>query len=277
MWTLLEFIPRKESREPSSGNKEGIGSNVTQLITKTLPIDVEKIRWADNGIASFLSKLLLQEWVVNVALDEEELNIHSTLRVLLENGDSLELFLSEFIEGMREKPASMSHTDLKWYLVDILWRIWVRVIFDAYSPNITGVAVVSINEPGFDLLLRAAIVGMKEEWSYCLSIRTNIDPTSIATYPEEFKDPKETPVFLLAIQYFIRTLEDRNMSYYPDSPIEILFYHNGVIHIILTTYWELYSQTMTQIYESTPGYKSLKNDRIALQLFYNKHVIHHLR
>jgi hypothetical protein len=56
---------------------------------------------------------------VNIALDEEELDTHSTLRVLSENDESWELTLEDLIDNMREKPMSMNHTDLSRYLADI--------------------------------------------------------------------------------------------------------------------------------------------------------------
>lgn len=277
MWTLLPFAPRKENRTLPPQNEMGIGSTVSQLITKTLPIDVEKIRWADNGIASFLSKLL-QEWVVNIALDEEELDIHSILRVILENGQSLELFLSEFIEGMREKPASTSHTDLKWYLIGIFWRVWVKVIFDAYSPDIEYSSIEPpVEESSFGALLDIALAGQTENWIFNFSIGTFLDPESVTVYPEAFRDPKNIPLFLLAIQYFMWTLEDRNRSYSPDSPIQILGYHDRVMYITHTTYMILYRHVMSKIYEYIPEYKSMNNDGIAMQIFYNKSVIPLLR
>lgn len=276
MWTLLQFAHRKDTRNISPQNEMGIGSTVTQLVTKTLPIDIEKIRSSDTGIAVFLSKLL-QEWVVNIALDEEELDTHSTLRVLSENDESWDLTLAELIEVMRDKPKSTSHVDLEWYLLDIFWRVWVEVLFDAYTPNITGTTILHIEKSGLEILLDEAVV-CQIEWKVChYNIRTRLSPESITAYPEDFKDPKSVPLFLLAIEYFMGTIEDRNIVYAGDSQVQLMRYHDGVMYIIETTYWELHTLIMEKVYIHTPAHKSLKNDRIAMQLFYNKSVIPLLR
>jgi hypothetical protein len=276
MWTLLQFAPRKDTRNIPPQNQMGVGSTVTQLVTKTLPIDVEKIRWADTGIATFLSKLL-QEWVVNIALDEEELDTHSTLRVLSENDESWELTLEDLIDNMREKPMSMNHTDLSRYLADICWRVWVEILYDAYTPNITGTTILHIEKAELEVLLNAAVVGYIEWWIYHFAIRTDLDPESVSAFPEVFRDPRRVPLHLLAVEYLIGTLNDRNLVYSLDSQVQLMRYHDGVMYIIETTYGELYALVMDKIYTHNPGHIAMNNDRIAMQLFYKNSVIPLLR
>lgn len=276
MWNLLQFTPRKETKTLPSQNEMSIGSTVTQLVTKTLPIDVEKIRWADTGIATFLSKLL-QEWVVNIALDEEELTLKSTMRILGEDDESWELTLRELIDNMREKPTSMSHTDLNRYLADICWRVWVEVLYDAYSPDVTGTTILHIEKAGFEVLLNAAVVGHIEWWIYHFAIRTDLDPESVTAFPEVFRDPRRVPLHLLAVEYLIGTLNDRNIVYSGDSQVQLMRYHNGVMYIIETTHGELHTLIMDKIYAHTPGHIAMNNDRIAMQLFYKNSVIPLLR
>lgn len=87
------------------------------MVTPTLPLDVEVVRKSDNEIAAFLSKLTTYK-EVDIALDEEEFDETSTLRVM-HDGDAWEITLGEFIQAMQEKPANMSHIELKQYLEDL--------------------------------------------------------------------------------------------------------------------------------------------------------------
>lgn len=73
------------------------------------------------------------------------------------------------------------------------------------------------------------------------------------------------------------TIEDRNIVYSGDSQVQLLRYHDGVMYIIETTYRELYIIVMDKIYAYMPGHKSMNNDGIAMQLFYNKNIIPLLR
>lgn len=251
-------------------------TKVARLKTRSLPINPEKIRASTNGSAAFLSSLL-REKKLNIWLDQEELSSQSTLRVIWDNDESWEMSLEEFIEIMNEKPEWHSHRELLKYLQDILNRVWVEILLDAYSPEITKVAMLRMNDQNLRFFLSNALVGELDWYPLHLSIRTNENIESICIYPEEFENPKEQPLFVMVVEYLIRTLHDSVIPYHSDTPVQILRYHAGIMYIIETTYWTLYTEAMVKVYSHTPAYRAMQNGRIALELFHRKYILPRLR
>ncbi len=279
MWILVPLIPwKKPWNTPASGedHRAIIPSRVVRLVTPTLPLDVESIRGSDNGIAVFLSKLTTYK-EVDIAVDEEELDGESTLRIK-QDDETWEVGLSEFIEAMHEKPKDMSHIELKHYLEDILWRIGVKIWFSYYSPNTTGAQVLAISDSSYPTLLQYFIVGETTEGQHFhFSIRMENNSETVWIYPEAFKEPRHTPLIFLALEYIIQTQVYPHMVHGPDTPLELLRYHQGIRQIVPMTLWQLQRHVLDMVYAYDPKYKKMNQPTVALRLFHKQFVLPLLR
>jgi hypothetical protein len=75
----------------------------------------------------------------------------------------------------------------------------------------------------------------------------------------------------------METQRDTSRVYQGDDRIELYRYHQDIMYVASLSYAELEAAVMDIIYKIYPQHKSMKNDRIALSVFYNQSVVPLLR